>query len=256
MAQRYEGSSRRSCFHETSARRYLEGNCRIFVCSDLRATPCSFTKLTISVMENLFLTRPGLKILAMCSIVLSLCSSCATSTSTPSDTTPTTGCGEGLLCATINGTSYIAEAFNPTGDWLAWKTEGSGAKLQDPYYTIAYHIDIFGGDSIHPQQSIEIGVSSNSPLVTGTYNLTNPTVSVSMDYYKFDANDLVFYDWRAGRNQSGSTGTVTISRLDTVANLVSGSFSFTAKNINVNTTHDSSTIVITNGSFTNLKITR
>ena len=129
--------------------------------------------------------------------------------------------------------------------------------MQVPYYTLKFRLDVYGDLSPHPQQSIEIGVSANTMPIVGTaYGLANNTVGVSLDYYKFDATDLVFYDWRADRNHPGSTGTLTLTKLDTVANLVSGSFSFTAKEINVNTTHDSSTVTITNGGFTDLKITR
>ena len=207
-------------------------------------------------MKNLSLKRSFVSILTVFGTTLSL-GSCASSTSTPSNNNNSTSCGEGILCATIDGASYVADAYNPAGDPTSDKSAGSFAILQDPYYGYSFHLGINGDKALHPQQSIEIGITANSiPAVGTAYDLTSSTVGISLDYYKFDATDLVLYDWRADRNHAGATGTLTITKLDTVTNLVSGMFSFSAKEININTTHDSSTVTVTDGSFTDLRITR
>lgn len=52
------------------------------------------------------------------------------------------------------------------------------------------------------------------------------------------------------------TGKLFFTKVDTVAGLFSGNFSITDKEVNVNTTGDSTTITVNNVCFTNSKITR
>jgi hypothetical protein len=208
-------------------------------------------------MKNMYPKCSGLSALVLFGIALCL-ASCSTSTSTPANNnTTTTGCGEGILCATIGGVSYVAEAYNAAGNTTTDKSAGSFASLTNPGTGFAFYFTIYGDKAPLPQQSIEIMMISNSTPTVGTaYSLSNGTVGVQLDYYKFDATDLVFYDWRASANRPGSSGTITLTKLDLAANLVSGTFSFTGVENNPNTTHDNTTVTVTNGSFTDLKITR
>src|SRR5579862_8920338 len=109
-------------------------------------------------MNNFQCLRAAVAVCAVLSVALSSCNSSTSTTTNPSSNG---GCGDGILCATIGSTSYVAEVYNPVGDYIANKSAGSFARLQDPYYGFKFHIEVYGQDSIHPQQSIEIGVGGN-----------------------------------------------------------------------------------------------
>ena len=211
-------------------------------------------------MSHPSLTRPHVGVSFAFALLFFICSSCASTTATttpPANNNTNTGCGTGILCATINGVSYVAESYNAAGDPIQDKSAGSFAKLEQPWNGFAFHITINGDKAPHPQQSIEIMMTSNSTPTVGTaYDINNSTVGIELDYRKFDATDLVFYDWRAHRSNAGSSGTVTLTKFDPTTNLISGTFSFTGVEDAPNSTHDNTTASITNGSFTDLPITR
>ncbi len=207
-------------------------------------------------MKHPFLTRPRTGASFACALLITICSSCASTTST---TTPpaNTGCGTGILCATVGGASYVAETYNATGDYTQAKTSGSFASLNKLTTSFPFVCTVYGQKAPHPQQSIEIRIISNSTPTIGTaYAVGNAMVGLEFDYYKFDATDLVFYDWRASTSNTGSSGTVTLTKFDQTANLISGTFSFTGVENAPNSTHDNTTVVVTNGSFTDLPLTQ
>jgi hypothetical protein len=150
-----------------------------------------------------------------------LCGSC----SKPTPAAIVAAAGLGSFNATVNGT---ATSFLPAG------SHNSGV------YTIT------GSISTAPLQSIAISTLGKT---TGTYTLnsgigtngsnaiyaTGPTTS-NLTKFRTDTLD---------------TGTLTITAMDTVKKVMSGTFSFTAKQFSP--TASAATVTVTNGNFTNLK---
>lgn len=193
-------------------------------------------------------------IYAVLAIALFLNLNCSknTSVNSPNDNNNTTG--NGTLTAKINGTSFVSGTYNPGGNLTGYNL-GAYAQL---LYNSGYIQFTINGDKTSTQDRFNLVFVGTVPPKAGTtYSTTNTmnnTVGISLNYFKFDASvGVIEYHWATDAAHSGS---LTITKFDTVTNLTSGTFSFSGKEKNVNTTGDTTTVTITNGTFTNLTITR
>jgi hypothetical protein len=163
-----------------------------------------------------------------------------------------TGCGSGLLCATINSTSFTSGAYNSSGNWTQYNQGGMSQLIYGGYNQVT-----FDGDKISTQDRFNLAIISPSVAAFkagNSYSTTSTSgYGLSLSYYKFDPVSLSEFHWAT---DASHTGNLTLTKFDTIANLASGTFSFYGKEKNINTTGDTSTVHITAGSFTDLKITR
>lgn len=162
-------------------------------------------------------------------------------------------CGAGLLCAHVDGVSYTAKAYNFTRGSIFNSSSSNGSYAQlvpSSNSTGGYYMDITGNNSdgnVDATWQINMHITQ-LPTVGGTY--TSQAGSASFDYYAGDASNQLHYVTDANH-----TGTVTITKIDTSANQVSGTFSFEA-NTPSGQSQTPATHSITSGSFTNLIIKR
>ncbi len=193
--------------------------------------------------------------------ILLLSCSKSTSTPTPASTTSTnTGCGDGILCADVNGTvpgniHFIADAYPGKLSNTPYKSGSYCQLIRNSGSFVQFVIE---GENASSQELFNLAIFTTSSLKTGVaYTSTTPmsTGTPSLNFHKFDPTPLVDYVWSTNYS-TGHTGTITLTKYDTAANLASGTFNFTGDETSVNTTGDHSTITVTNGSFTNLIIQR
>lgn len=161
-------------------------------------------------------------------------------------------CGSGLLCAHVDGVSYTAKPYNSrTSIFSGTSYNGSFAQLvPNSTSTGGYYMNLSGnnGDA-NTDATWEIDMRiTQLPVAGSTY--TTQAGAASFDYYAGTASAQLHYTTDASH-----TGTVTITKIDTAANLVSGTFSFEA-NTPSGQTQTPTTHSITSGSFTDLVIRR
>jgi hypothetical protein len=160
-------------------------------------------------------------------------------------------CGEGLLCATVDGSQFVSDSYNSGGTFTQYNQGAFAQMLLGTYVQF-----IVNGQRQAAQDRFNIAITSVAlPTAGTTYTTTGGGVSygLSLNYFKWDAAALTEYHWATNASHSG---TLTLTKFDTITNLASGTFSFTGPEVNVNTTGDSTTKTITAGSFTDLVITR
>lgn len=162
-------------------------------------------------------------------------------------------CGSGLLCAHVDGVSYTAKAYNFTRGSIFTSSSYNGSYGQlvaSSTSTGGYYMNISGNNSDgNSDATWEIDMRiTQLPTVGGTY--TSQAGSASFDYYAGTSSNQLHYVTDASH-----TGTVTITKIDTVANQVSGTFSFEA-NTPSGQSQTPATHSITSGSFTDLIIRR
>ncbi|MBS1683659.1 MAG: hypothetical protein JSS76_02835 [Bacteroidetes bacterium] len=162
-------------------------------------------------------------------------------------------CDSGLLCAHVDGVSYTAKAYNFTRGSIFTSSSYNGSYGQlvaSSTSTGGYYMNISGNNSDgNSDATWEIDMRiTQLPTVGGTY--TSQAGSASFDYYAGTSSNQLHYVTDASH-----TGTVTITKIDTVANQVSGTFSFEA-NTPSGQSQTPATHSITSGSFTDLIIRR
>lgn len=181
-------------------------------------------------------------------VLLSIMSSCKKS----SDNSAT--CGSGLLCATVDGTSYTASPYNTatTGGFFGvggtTTYNGSYAQLVPNANTIGgYNLVVVGNNGTASEAAtyqLDFTIKE-LPTNGGVYTTTGG--SVSFDYDAGSTTNQLHYV-----SDSTHTGTVTITSIDTVNNYITGTFSYTGFNSAITpTTH-----TITSGSFTKILVRR
>ncbi len=161
-------------------------------------------------------------------------------------------CGSGLLCAHVDGISYTAKPYNSRGSiFNGTSYNGSFAQLvANSTSTGGYYMNVSGnnGDA-NTDATWEIDFRiTQLPVAGSTY--TTQAGSVSFDYYAGTSGNQLHYVTDASHN-----GTVTITKMDTTSNLVSGSFSFEA-NTPSGQNQTPATHSITSGTFTDLIVRR
>ena len=163
----------------------------------------------------------------------------------------TVSCGSGLLCADVDGVNYTADPYNTSTGFFGNSTyNGSYAKLIPTSGATGGYNLLVSGDNGNANTGATWQIDFNItqlPVNGGTYSTT--AGSASFDYYAGSTSNQLHYTTDATH-----TGTVTINNLDTVNNLVSGTFSFTANEGSNNYTPTQHTI--TSGSFTNVLVRR
>ena len=180
-------------------------------------------------------------VLAMTMLLISSCKKASTDAQ----------CGSGLLCANVDGISYVASPYNSSTGFFGNNTyNGSYAQLiPTSQATGGYNLAVSGNNgNANTGATWQISFNiTQLPVNGGTYSTS--AGSATFDYYAGSASNQLHYT-----SDATHTGTVTINSIDTVNNLVSGTFSFTADEGTHNYTPTDHTI--TAGSFTNLLIRR
>lgn len=168
----------------------------------------------------------------------------------------TTGCGAGLVCATVDGVSYTAAPYNvsTTGGFfgIGGTTTYSGSYAElipSSSATGGYNLRIVGNNgtpSQGPSYQFDMRVFQ-LPVQGSTY--TSEAGSADFDYYAGSPSNQMHYV------DSAHTGTITISMLDTVNNYVSGTFRYNVTEA-PGEDYTPSTHSITGGTFTKLILRR
>ncbi|MDB5282274.1 MAG: hypothetical protein JWO06_1349 [Bacteroidota bacterium] len=195
--------------------------------------------------------RIQVNILMIAITLISAIPSCKKSNST------TPSCGNGLLCATVDGTGYTASAYNTstTGGFFGiggtTTYNGSYAQLIPVSGTVGGYNLVVVGNNGTPNASATYQLDFTiKQLPTNGATYSTAAGSASFDYYAGSTSNQLHYV-----SDSSHTGSVTISNIDTVNNLVSGTFSYAVVEAPGNnytpTTHN-----ITSGSFTGLFLRR
>ena len=166
-------------------------------------------------------------------------------------------CGSGLLCATVDGTSYTASPYNTatTGGFFGiggtTTYNGSYAQLVPNSNTIGgYNLVVVGNNgtaSAAANYQLDFTIKE-LPTNGGVY--TTGGGSVTFDYYGGSTTNQLHYV-----TDSTHTGTVTITSIDTVNNYVTGTFSYTAVEA-PGQSYTPTTHAITSGSFTKIIVRR
>jgi len=163
-------------------------------------------------------------------------------------------CGSGLLCATVDGTNYTGDPYSSTSSgFLGLNTNYNGSYAQLIINSGApggYNLNVSsnnGNANTSATWQIDFEIKQ-LPSNGATY--TSASGAVSFDYYDGSISTQFHYI-----TDSAHTGTVTINNIDTINNLVSGTFSYTA-NEPTGQNYTPATHQISAGSFTNLLIRR
>ncbi len=161
-------------------------------------------------------------------------------------------CGSGLLCAHVDGVSYTASPYNSHSSIFSGTSyNGSyGQLVASSNSTGGYYMNVAGnnGDGNNDATwEIDFHITQ-LPVAGSTY--TTQAGSASFDYYAGTTSNQLHYTTDASH-----MGSVTITSIDTVNNMVSGTFSFEA-NTPSGQSQTPPTHSITSGSFTDLIIRR
>ena len=163
-------------------------------------------------------------------------------------------CGSGLMCATVDGVNYTADPYNTSSSgFLGYNTNynGSYAQLIPNAHTVGgYYLNVSGNNGTASDGAtwqIDFEVLQ---LPSNGGNYSTAAGSATFDYYAGSSTNQLHYITDATH-----TGTVNISNIDTINNLVSGSFSYTAYEPS-GQSYTPTTHTITSGSFTNLILRR
>jgi hypothetical protein len=147
------------------------------------------------------------------------------SCSKPTTAAVVAAAGLGSFNATVNGT---ATAFLPAGSY------------NNGVYTIT------GSITTAPLQSIAISTLGKT---TGTYTLNSGIAANGSN--AIYATGPTTSNLTKFRTDTLDTGTLTITAMDTVKKIMSGTFSFRARQFSP--TASAATVTVTNGNFANLK---
>lgn len=149
------------------------------------------------------------------------------SSSSSSSTTNNTnnGCGDGTLCGKLDNTDFVSDGAGTAASTVSY---GSYTSM-----TVA----------ATKSSKDEIGITITTTPAAGQ------TYSTSKSNAVFTYSNMSTGDSWSTDGTTAHSGTVTITKYDATANLVSGTFSFTAASQQNSTTHS-----FTNGAFTNVKL--
>jgi hypothetical protein len=150
-------------------------------------------------------------------------------TSTP-NTNP--GCGEGVLCGKLDGLDFASDQY----------TTGNGTKAvlgsSSGFSTLIL-------TALRSSTKETIGITFTQKPQTGhTYS----TSSLGVEFTYINVSNGT-QTWTT--DFTSHTGSVTVTKFDTTANLISGTFNFTAGSTQNTTTH-----TFSNGAFTDVKVIR
>jgi len=142
---------------------------------------------------------------------------------------PATQTGEQTFGCLINGEAFVPPSFGNNAPGAFYQFIGGA-------YTLGIHASTGGGTEL---KSINLGCL-DMPLIEETdYTMLEFATGNYFGEYRIGAG-FVF----DGSSSSGNPGTLTITRFDQINFIISGTFSFEAKDINTG-----ETIQITNGRF-------
>lgn len=176
-----------------------------------------FSICCIAVATSLFLVESG-------------CNKKDGSTTSTPNTNP--GCGEGVLCGKLDGLDFASDQY-ATGN-------GTKAVLGSNSALSAFFLTAIRSST---KETIEITITQK-PQVGHTYSTSG--TAAEMTYINTTNGTQT---WNT--DFINHTGTVTITKFDTTANLVSGTFNFTAGSFQNSSTH-----TFANGAFTDVKLIR
>jgi hypothetical protein len=204
---------------------------------------CNYYKPNIHIMKKIqFLA-------ALCAIGLLF-----TTSSCKKDSSGSATCGSGLLCADVDGVNYTGDPYNTSASgFFGLNTNYNGSYAQliaNSNTTGGYYLNVSGNNGTGSNGAtwqIDFEVTQ-LPVNGGTYSTT--AGSAKFDYYSGSSSNQLHY-----MTDATHTGTVTINNIDTVNNLVSGTFSYTAYEA-AGQSYTPTTHTITSGSFTNLILRR
>jgi hypothetical protein len=168
-------------------------------------------------------------------------------------------CGTGLLCAVTDGISFTSDPYSfipasgtNTGTWATVNISGG-------------YIIVLNGQKLVTKPDTAYSSSISMSIVTDylpvrgrTYSndsvMTRAVITMTYDsgYTLLQVPGNPHYDFPYHSNSVDAItpGYITISNMDTIQNLVSGTFAFTAYG------SGSSKAIVTNGTFTNVKLFR
>ncbi|MDN5287209.1 MAG: hypothetical protein JWR38_3483 [Mucilaginibacter sp.] len=160
-------------------------------------------------------------------------------------TTSATTTSDQILSANINGTTWIPDTVNAT------ITYNDAAKTKT--------FNVVGTGT---QQRVIINVKLPNSTNTNDFTLAtykvDATANTSFNYYTLQLTPAGVYDYvQVGVVEAGS-GSITFSSIDTVKKLITGTYSFTAKQVNYDENGNYVSITtqqVLLGTFTNLPYT-
>jgi hypothetical protein len=138
----------------------------------------------------------------------------------------------GAMIALLNGASFTSE---------------SGAATSAEYIRTSRLLTIFGTKGGNEELSLSVYTLNG----TGTYSLGGPQAQGVAGYAYFNSADST--QTRTYSTSSAKSGTITISKFDTVGLMVSGTFKFDA--IQLSPPGTTNTMRVLDGSFTDLPLT-
>jgi len=164
----------------------------------------------------------------------------------------TNTCSSGLLCANVDGNNYTADPYNSSTGFFGNSTyNGSYAQMVGSgTNTGGYYMKVYGNNGLPGSNAtwqIDFMITQ-LPANGGTYS--TQAGSASFEYFTGTGGNQEQYVTDASHS-----GTVTISSIDTINNLISGTFSYTATET-AGQNYTPTQHLITAGSFTNVIIRR
>lgn len=173
----------------------------------------------------------GLLILVMPAVFIISCNK-KDSTGSAVNTNP--GCGEGVLCGKLDTSEFVSDQYAAGNGTRAIAGSSNG------FSTL-----VLTAVKASTQQTISMAFTQK-PQTGHTYTTGN--LGVVFTYINLNNGPAQTFTTDPTSAHSGS---VTVTKFDTTANLISGSFSFTAASTQSTTTHSFS-----NGAFTDVKVIR
>lgn len=158
-----------------------------------------------------------------------------TTTTSNANTSNNTSCGDGILCAQINGVQFIGDNFKRIDNYSG---EGCYAVFTNDR-TLGPQLAIYGSKK-----------ASNELIVLNISGFTNKPGGFSVQ----DANARFSYTRANNQNwvtKSGDAGTILLTKYDTIAGLVSGIFDCTVESQNG---QPPQSYTFNNAEFTNLQL--
>lgn len=179
---------------------------------------------------------------AFSATVITACKKKSTSSTVANTSTTTSAgiasCGEGLLCGKLDGKDYVADPYSTNsqnglsmGSYAYGTSSGSGST--------------FSIDGSKSASGEGIGILIYETPQTG-HTYSSADGKVVFDYVQGSGTSVS--EWITD-GTTANAGTVTITKYDASSNVISGTFSFTARS-----TQNTSTHTFSNGAFTNVKV--
>jgi hypothetical protein len=171
-----------------------------------------------------------LLIAATTSMTFTGCKKKDSSSSSPTTTNTNNGCGDGTLCGKLDGNDFVSD-------------NGSGMGTSATVVSYGTYTGMSVSGSKNSKDVIQVSITQ-APQAGQTYSTSK--LNAAFSYTNTSTSEMWTTD-----NTTAHSGTVTITKYDATANLVSGTFSFTAASQNNSSTHS-----FTNGAFTNVKVSK